>query len=84
MKMLLPIGWLLILILPGCIIAGPEIITQLENVLLMAVGLLLSALITFPLRTVKKVYKFFNAVLREEEIIKDRLISDYAISSKRR
>ena len=84
MKILLSfIGWLLFLILPGCIIAGPAIIKQLENVLLVAVGLLLSAFITCPLMTVKNLRKIFNAVFRQKEIIKDRLISDYAISGRR-
>ncbi|MDJ0987215.1 MAG: hypothetical protein QNJ26_16870 [Desulfobacterales bacterium] len=83
MRILLPIVWLLIFILPGCIIAGPEIIMQLENFLLLVVSLLLSACITVPLRTVKILRKIFNAVFKQKEIINDRLISDYAISSKR-
>ena len=75
-KLLLPIGLLLFIIMSESVIDGTSIIMNLKSALLVTVGTLLSALIAFPLKTFKDLFKSLMAVHLRQETDNESLIKE--------
>ncbi len=75
-KLLLPIGLLFFIILSESIIEGTSIVMNIKSVVLVTAGTLLSALIAFPLKTFRDLYKSLMAVCRQQESNNLRLVKE--------
>ena len=75
-KLLLPIGLLLFIIMSESVIDGTSVTMNLKSALLVTVGTLLSALIAFPLKTFKDLFKSLMVVHLRQETDHETLIKE--------
>ena len=75
-KLLLPIGLLFFIIMSESVIDGTSIIMNLKSVLLVSAGTLLSALIAFPLKTFRDLFKSLKVVFKQQETDNEPLVKE--------